>query len=624
MIKDGSHLCIWDYPDTKPKDLPSCKLILWRSSSENENNYISIPSLTEKWSDSIKSDYLDWIYKLGKFEINGETIIDILKIRDKFSAWWFGLIVEKSNFSKSLYINDVVRLLTFRKLISNKKVLKITLYSSNSSLKNALKNFCLKNKILFESVILMKRNKNYQFSIKKLFFSSSYFLRAIIWFIYKVAVNIPLINLSVNDLKIKKTEYVFLSYLFNMKDSDTNNFLYSSYWGNLPKKLKDDKKFSTWIHIYVKDKILKTPNAASKLIQKLNHNNINQNHITLFSFFSKNVFFKVISDWLLLLYKINKINFNKKSFPRYKDLYLWDFYKDDWYDSFIGNNAIDNLLYLALFEEAFKLCDKKPSVTYLLENQGWEISMLSASKAQKIYKSIGFSHANSRYWDLRNFYDSREYSNNSKLNLPRPSILAVNSNIVLKQFLNYGYPKEEIKLVEALRHLYLKKNYNFNHINKKKTLLVLGDYENANVEYQLSMLNTLPKNLINNLNIIFKPHPASRINTKYFASLEMEVRNENLSELLPLANIAYCGSLTSASIDAFSFGLEVIVLIDTNLLNLSPLRNFEDVSFVMNKSQLEIAMVKLLSGTRNSVNKRCIFELNNDLPLWRKLLYETL
>lgn len=35
-------------------------------------------------------------------------------------------------------------------------------------------------------------------------------------------------------------------------------------------------------------------------------------------------------------------------------------------------------------------------------------------------------------------------------------------------------------------------------------------------------------------------------------------------------------------------------------------------------------MVKLLSGNKNSVTKRCIFELNNDLPLWRKLIYETL
>ena len=53
--------------------------------------------------------------------------------------------------------------------------------------------------------------------------------------------------------------------------------------------------------------------------------------------------------------------------------------------------------------------------------------MLGVCKKFKLDKTIGFSHAASRYWDLRNFYDRREYLNKNKLSLPRPKILAVNS-----------------------------------------------------------------------------------------------------------------------------------------------------------------------------------------------------
>ena len=74
-----------------------------------------------------------------------------------------------------------------------------------------------------------------------------------------------------------------------MKGSDCNKFLSSTYWGNLPKILIKNKTKTTWIHLFVKDKFIKDPEQASKLINKLNANNNEQNHLTLFSFININV-----------------------------------------------------------------------------------------------------------------------------------------------------------------------------------------------------------------------------------------------------------------------------------------------------------------------------------------------
>ena len=621
MNKEFTHLFIWDHSNNKEIKTENEKLILWKGFSSNPN-IISITQLTEKWSDSIRDEYLDFIYKLGKNILDNNNIIDALKIRETLSAWWFGLLVEKSNLSKSIYINDLIKLLTLKKWMRNKKISKITLYSDNKNLIFTFKNFCKNSNIAFDLKIIKKETK-LNLNHKKIFFSLPYFVRGFIWLIYKILYNFPLIIKSSNDWKKTQKKYIFVSYLFNMKNSDKENFLYSTYWGKLPKKLKEKNIKTSWIHLFVKDNYIKNSYQASKLIDNLNNNNNLQNHITLYSFMNIRVIYRVFIDWLKVLKIINKIQIYKH-FPNYKEFNFWKFYKNDWYDSFIGKDAIDNLIYLNLFQEAFKFCEQSSIVSYLLENQGWEIAMLGICRKFNIDKTIGFSHAASRYWDLRSFYDRREYLNKNKLSLPRPKILAVNSKYALDQYLIYGYPKKQIKLVEALRHSYLSKNYPSTKkcIKNKKSLLVLGDYENENTADQLYILNELPKDILVDLEIIYKPHPGSTLDLSTFSALSMNFREEPISELLPLTNLVYCGTATSASVDAFSFGSKVIIYNDPKILNLSPLRKFKEVIFVMNPTQLEEELVKFFSENIYTSTRRAIFELSEDLPLWKNLLYE--
>ena len=148
-----------------------------------------------------------------------------------------------------------------------------------------------------------------------------------------------------------------------------------------------------------------------------------------------------------------------------------NYYKNDWFDSFIGINAVDNLLILNLFEIAFLKFKDKKNFYYLLENQGWEIAMLSIISKSKKSKVVGFAHASVRFWDLRNFYDKREYHRNDKFRIPSPNILAVNSKYAFDLLNQSGYPKNRLKLVEALRHLYLNKileNKSKLKVNKNK------------------------------------------------------------------------------------------------------------------------------------------------------------
>ena len=51
--------------------------------------------------------------RLGKIKLNGRTLINHLELQSGFNYWWMTLINEKCNWSKSLWINDAIRLLAF-------------------------------------------------------------------------------------------------------------------------------------------------------------------------------------------------------------------------------------------------------------------------------------------------------------------------------------------------------------------------------------------------------------------------------------------------------------------------------------------------------------------------------
>ena len=151
MIKVKSHLYIWDSPKKiTSNNIVNASILLWQR-FDNENNEISIPNLVEKNSDYLRKKYLEWIYKIGNTRVNCKTIIDILKVRDKFSAWWMSLISEKSNFAKSDYVDEVIKLILLDKLVKSNSVLKLQIYSNNQKLINVLRKYCNRKKIIFNA-----------------------------------------------------------------------------------------------------------------------------------------------------------------------------------------------------------------------------------------------------------------------------------------------------------------------------------------------------------------------------------------------------------------------------------------------------------------------------------------
>ena len=284
MNESQINLEILDFDQELTKLRKGYIRILWRGFS-NKENIVSITKLTEDWADELREEYFDWIHQLGNINLQGKSLIQILRIRESFSAWWLGLLVEKSNFYKSTYINEVLKILALNKWINNREIRELKIYTKNKKLKSALNVYCQTRKIKFKEFKIIERHAwKLNISLRKIFFSLPFELRAFIWFVYKIFYNLPLINVGLDKWQKSDSEFLFVSYLFNMKNAFLSKFNSSSYWGNLPEKLNNDKKKTSWIHIFVKDNFIKNAFQASKLIKDLNLNNSSQVHVTLIVF----------------------------------------------------------------------------------------------------------------------------------------------------------------------------------------------------------------------------------------------------------------------------------------------------------------------------------------------------
>ena len=134
--------------------------------------------------------------------------------------------------------------------------------------------------------------------------------------------------------------------------------------------------------------------------------------------------------------------------------------------------------------------------------------------------------------------------------------------------------------------------------NKIKTVLVLGDYDKDNTEQQMKLLSEAIKFIDEPMKYIVKPHPACRIVKSDYPEVEMTIVNTPISNLINDCSVVYSSSLTSAALDAHCFGKNVISVIDTTGLNLSPLRGVQGVVFVSSGKELSDALSNI-----NELNK---------------------
>ena len=454
-------------------------------------------------------------------------------------------------------------------------------------------------------------------------------LKALIQFSRHIWSHWPLRGAGLDEWEKSKGDITFFSYLSNLEnDVGQKGGFSSNFWGRLPDELSKNHCKTNWLHIFVSDSSHPTAKHGKIKIERFNQmGRGSQVHTALEAFLSWSIAYNTLKDWFSIL-KFVKVLEPTISSVDSEGVHLWPLYKEEWRSSLRGAPAIMTILNLNLFEAAVGVLPRQRIGVYLYEQQAWEIALIHSWKTEGHGVLVGAQHSTMLDWDMRYFHDPRNYERSNHNDLPMPHMVATNGQAIMEKSLKAGYPKDNLIGVEALRYLYL------DILTKGKTtceftttgvprLLVLGDYLESNTKNQMDLLVRTLVSFPLDIVITVKPHPASMIDASDYPEIDIKVTMAPLGDLLEDCDLAYSSSVTSAAVDAYCFDVPVITALDSNALNLSPLRNCDGVYFVSTSEELSEALCSITSRNFGSYEKKDFFTLDSELPRWKKLLLET-
>jgi surface carbohydrate biosynthesis protein (TIGR04326 family) len=618
-VHKSKTLLIWDSEAPLPGG--DEYKVLWQSYNiENLETEVSISQLIEDNADWLKSEYLALIYELGEAKMGSDRVVDFLEISPDFSYWWMTLLTEKCNYSKSPQIGNVIKLIALNLWLKDKYYSAIKLVSDNVMLVDSMQILTKKLGIKFDCQRLPIKNTDSL--IRKVHDNLPNLFKVIIYLSSYLTDRWSLRGVGIDRWKSSIATTTFVSYFTNIDLDLLKQGRYKSeYWSELPDALEKKNIESNWLHIYVKSESIPTVSSAKRLVEKFNKvYQGKQNHLFLDSFLSVGVVRKAVFSWLVLAYKQRKVEKVLKNHAGY----FWPLLRDDFRSSLTGVTAIQNLLSLYLFKSAMMMLIVQKKGAYLQENQGWEFGFISAWSEFGHKSLVGVPHSTVRYWDLRYFFDPRSYIRRRALDLPLPDKVGVNGTVAKNTYINGGYPASGLVKLEALRYLQLgesissvsKKNKHKTTAAGVKLVLVLGDYLPKNTVSQMELLQKASQFVKSKVKYIVKPHPMCPILIDNYPELDAIITNRAINQLIDDCVLAYTSSVTSAAVDVYCTGKPVVTILDPATLNISPLRNIQETSFVSTPKELADVINKVDWMSSTGTRSRDYFYLDYKLPKW--------
>ena len=596
--------------------------IHWASFVSDNKNF-SLPSLVDEWGEELKTIYLDWVYKLSLFNLNGKQLREHFLYEKKHSLWWLSTIQEKSVYNSSC-IYDILRLLALSKLLKQLKVDELIVVSSNKSNKKVFKSALEKQcKVFF-----YRKNGKTSFSKRNRFCLP--FLRAFFVF-FKISKNqlMYFFNKKQFNEILKNSEesgITVVSYFPNIDlEKAKKGRFYSRYWEGVHELLDQQTKQVTWLLFYVQG-------GQCSLKQALNYRkkfeSSGQEHHR-YVFVEEMV---TIRDLFLVMFDFLKHTLkNLHLYSAYEKLLPIDglnvnlLLENDWKSSFYGSVLLRNLFWLRAFSNYCHKIKKQDLALYLMEGMSWEKAFCTSWRKVQHGRCVGVAHSVVRFFDFRYFDCQAFWFDHSKFSSPRADQVAVVSEGAKEEIIKFGAPSNVVLSVEAVRFLYLKKMVNGlvkeKKINGKTRVLFATDYILASTINQLILFREASAFLnLSKIELIIKPHPFLLLNkkliNKYLPGVQVCLTNETLPILFSKVDIVFSSNLTSVPIEAIYSKIKCIVMIEPGFVNFSPVRECVAVTFV--KTGKELA--ESICSHHDEVTSTLNFYMDDHLTRWKMLI----
>jgi surface carbohydrate biosynthesis protein (TIGR04326 family) len=624
-------ITVWDQKDAPPPLAE--ELLYWQSYAHGKSTW-SVPGYLEAHAERIRQKYLAFIHDLGEHLIAGKRVVDHLDLGDGFSLWWMTMLAEKSPL-KSPRIYDCLRLFALEEMLAERRPSNLTLVTSDEALTQVVRVLCRNLKIGFSWRAVSPSSQKW--SLRRVYAALPNPLKGLLS-LRHVVMRWPLRRLE-RPAWFSGANAVFIcSYFIHLDPTScAQGRFHSRQWEVLPKVLHDSGRRTNWIQLFLFSAVVPDIATALSWARRFNTDVRNQGcHAFLDSYLTLRIILAVLKNWLWLSVISWRLNDIQSAFcPSGSALWLWPLLRDDWESSLNGQTGMGNCLALAQFDAALADMPHQGIGLYLCENQAWEKALLRAWRRHGHGRIIGVQHATAPFWHLYYFDDPRCLTGEHKCALPLPDRLAANGSAARQAFSGAQYPSERLVEVEALRYLDLREvvarrnSDSRGHDGKWVSgtdsrvvrVLVLGDLIPASMDHLLRLVEEAMSLLPPKHEFTLKPHPGFAVDLRDYPAMHAGETREALGRILPDYDIAVAANCTSAAVDAFVAGLPVIIALDGDGLNLSPLRGKQGVYFVSTGAELAEALHTAGLGVSTSSRDRAeFFFLDPDLPRWKRLL----
>jgi surface carbohydrate biosynthesis protein (TIGR04326 family) len=626
-----ASVIVWDHKHDPPGAIG--KVLHWQSYAHRSSG-ASVPRYLEDHAERLRAKYLAFIHDLGESQIDGKRIVEHLDLGDGFSFWWMTQLSEKSPF-KSARIYGCLRLMALEEILLEEKPSELTLDSSDRNLAQAIRRLCQNLRINF--IWRPVKKSRQEWSLRSFYRALPYSMQGLISLRHLVT-RWPLRKLQKPQWFSGNNTIFLCSYFFNLDPASGAKGRFSPrQWEGLPKLLQDSGKRANWIHHFLLSP--GTPDVKTGLnwLRLFNHDAYKQGyHTFLETYLSWSVVLRALKNWIRLNAVSWRLREISRAFnPKGSAVWLWPLLRSDWLASLNGSTAISNCLWVELFDVALKNMPNQKIGLYIWENQGWECALLRAWRRHGHGEIIGVPHATVVYWHLNNFDDPRSLISKRNWAKPLPNHLAVNGPMAWKAFVEAGYPPERLLEVEALRFQYLtalgsgklKKpvdapaSAGLQAQSLQKKVLILGDFTFKQTLKMLRCIEAASHLIDTEISLTLKPHPVCPIEREDCPTLSFELTDAPLAEIMPNFDLAFSSNSSSAGLDALLAGLSVVIFLDDEDFNHSPLRGVGGIRFASTAEELAHA---LQAGRRNEFPPAAgdFFWVDNQLPRWRKLVSE--